>query len=310
LLSWLPAPFRAVLGLSLVVLNTLFWSLPLFAVTAVKLIVPVPGVRIRLSELLAQFAQNWIGVNNRIIALTQRVRWEITGLEGLSTRQWYLVCSNHLSGLDIPVLQRAFHRRIPFQRFFLKKDLIWMPILGQAWWALDFPFMRRHSPEVLANHPEKRLEDLASAQRSCERLKYLPAAVLSFAEGTRFTEDKHAQQQSPYKHLLRPKAGGLAYAISALGTRFNALLDVTLHYPDGDVGIGDLAMGRVRRIVVHVQQRTIPQEFAEGDYTTDAEFRERFKEWLHGIWEEKDALLEQMKQMDQQTAEAAPASAS
>jgi 1-acyl-sn-glycerol-3-phosphate acyltransferase len=255
---------------------------------------------------MANIAQFWIGNNNRIIALTQRVRWEITGLEGLSTQQWYLVCSNHLSGLDIPVLQKVFHRRIPFLRFFLKQNLIWMPVLGQAWWALDFPFMKRHSAEVLARNPEKRLDDLASARRACEKLKHLPASVLSFAEGTRFTPEKHAEQKSPYTHLLRPKAGGLAYAMAALGSRFHSMLDVTLHYPDGDVTMTDMAMGRVHRIVVHVRQLAIPNEFIEGDYVGDAEFRERFKLWLNEIWEEKDALIEQMIQADLALA-AAPA---
>lgn len=302
MLSWMPVWLRAPLAVLLFVLNTLFWCIPLFAVTAVKLLTPTPERRIKLSATLARLAQNWIACNNRIIALTQRVKWELTGFEGLNPRAWYLVVSNHCSGLDIPVLQKVFHRRVPFLRFFLKSELIWVPLLGPAWWALDFPFMKRHSPEVLAAHPEKRLEDLEAARRACARFQHLPAAVLNFAEGTRFTPEKHAAQQSPFKHLLRPKAGGLAYAVSALGTRFNSLLDVTIHYPDGDVGIGDLIKGRVRRIVVHVEQRVIPNEFVEGDYTGDAEFRERFKQWLNEMWLEKDALLERLTALEQPAA--------
>jgi 1-acyl-sn-glycerol-3-phosphate acyltransferase len=41
------------------------------------------------------------------------------------------------------VLQRIFHGRIPFLKFFLKQELIWVPVIGLAWWALDFPFMKR-----------------------------------------------------------------------------------------------------------------------------------------------------------------------
>ena len=55
----------------------------------------------------------------------------------------YLVLANHQSWVDIPVLQRVFNRRIPLLRFFLKRQLFWVPVLGLAWWALDFPFMRR-----------------------------------------------------------------------------------------------------------------------------------------------------------------------
>ncbi len=306
----MPVFARASLSVLLFALNTLFWCVPLFLVTGVKLLLPFPALRIKLSATLARIAQNWIACNNRIIALTQSVRWEVSGLEGLNPRSWYLVVSNHCSGLDIPVLQKVFHRRVPFLRFFLKQELIWVPLLGQAWWALDYPFMKRHSPEVLAAHPEKRLEDLAAAQRACAKFQHVPAAVLNFAEGTRFTPEKHAAQDSPYRHLLRPKAGGLAYAVAALGARFNALLDVTIYYPDGDVSIGDLAKGRVRRIVVHVEQRIIPNEFIEGDYTGDAEFRERFKSWLNGIWEEKDALLERMHAANQPLVEPQPVTAS
>ncbi|MGL4651471.1 MAG: 1-acyl-sn-glycerol-3-phosphate acyltransferase, partial [Caldilineaceae bacterium] len=137
--SWLSSFVRAVFGMILVIFNTAFWCAPLFAIAAVKLLTPDAMRRVHLTERMANLAQNWIGVNNHIIALTQRVRWEITGLEGLSTRAWYLVCSNHLSGMDIPVIQKVFHRRIPFLRAFTKQELIWVPLLGQAWWALDYP---------------------------------------------------------------------------------------------------------------------------------------------------------------------------
>ena len=30
---------------------------------------------------------------------------------------------------------------------------------------------------------------------------------------------------------------------------------------------------------------------AQGDYTNDAAFRQRFQTWLAGIWAEKDSLI-------------------
>ncbi len=65
------------------------------------------------------------------------------GVDSLHQRGWYLVSSNHQSWVDILVLQRIFHGRIPFLKFFLKQELIWVPVIGLAWWALDFPFMKR-----------------------------------------------------------------------------------------------------------------------------------------------------------------------
>ena len=36
--------------------------------------------------------------------------------------------------------------------------------------------------------------------------------MISFLEGTRYTKAKHDQQKSPYRHLLKPKTGGIAMA--------------------------------------------------------------------------------------------------
>jgi 1-acyl-sn-glycerol-3-phosphate acyltransferase len=296
MLRSLPSPLRTAIGLAGVVLNTFFWTTLLFAVTALKLLLPSRAARNRLAQVAANIAQNWIGVNNWLIHATQRVDWVVHGLEGLDPRGWYLVLSNHLSELDIPVLQKVFHRRIPFIRFFLKQNLIWVPVLGQAWWALDYPFMKRHSAEAIARNPAKRLEDLETTRRALDKFKDIPTAILNYVEGTRLTPEKHAAQGSEFRNLLKPKAGGIAYALEAMGNRFHALLDVTIFYPDGDVTVMDLARGRVRRIVVDVKQRSIPHEFLEGDYHGDAAYRERFKAWLNEIWEEKDALLDQLKQ--------------
>ncbi|MEZ4565573.1 MAG: 1-acyl-sn-glycerol-3-phosphate acyltransferase [Desulfobacterales bacterium] len=50
------------------------------------------------------------------------IRWDVQGLEGFSTDDSYLVISNHRSWTDIFVLQHIFNHRIPFLKFFLKKE--------------------------------------------------------------------------------------------------------------------------------------------------------------------------------------------
>lgn len=292
MLRFLPMPVRTFVGILGFVGNTLFWCVVLFAVALVKITTRSAERRLALSATLAEIAQRWIGVNTWLIDNLITVRWEVSGLEGLDPHKWYLVVSNHRSGLDIPVLQRVFHRRIPFIRFFLKKNLIWVPILGQAWWALDYPFMNRHSAAALARNPALRAQDREATHQACARFQHMPTAILNFVEGTRFTPEKHAQQNSPYLHLLKPKVGGIAHAIEAMGSRFAVLLDVTLCYPDGDVGLWDFARGRVRRIVVHVEPREIPHQLLEGDYLDDEATRDLFRAWIDGLWQEKDALLE------------------
>lgn len=252
----------------------------------VKLVLPFAAVRRGLDQVLMSLAEGWIAINGWWMALVQRIHWDVTGLDGLRRRGWYLVSSNHQSWVDILVLQKVFHRRVPFLKFFLKRQLLFVPVMGLAWWALDFPFMRRRSGS--------RAQDLATARRACEKFRLIPTSVMNFLEGTRFSPAKRDAQASPYKHLLKPKAGGLATALGAMGERFDALLDVTIVYPHGVPTFWDLLSGKVRGVVVRVCERKIPADLLEGDYEGDPEFRARIQAWLHTLWTEKDARIEEI----------------
>jgi 1-acyl-sn-glycerol-3-phosphate acyltransferase len=294
MLAFLPAPVRGALGFLLFVLNTLFWCTPLYAVLLLKLMVPRPGWREFHARWLMRIAEAWIDGNNAIINLTQRIDWDVAGLEDLRRDEWYLVSSNHQSWVDIVVLQRVFNHRIPFLKFFIKQPLIWVPVLGGAWWALDFPFMKRHSAAYLAQHPEARDQDWETTRQRCERFRDTPVSILNFLEGTRFRPDKHARQQSPYRHLLRPKIGGLAFTLEAMPDRLRTLLDVTLVYPDGPCTFGDLLLGRIHRVIVRVRRLPIPAELLGGDYRNDPRFREAIQRWIGQLWAEKDAEISQL----------------
>lgn len=290
----LPPPIRAVLAFSLLAANTLFWCVPLFALSLVKLALPFEPVRAAVDPILNGIATRWIAGNSGWMRLTQRTAWDVEGLEGFEYRGWYMVCSNHQSWVDIFVLQHLLNRRIPLLKFFLKRELIWVPVMGLAWWALDFPFMRRHSQQVLREHPEKRLEDLETTRRACAKFDRLPTSVMNFVEGTRFTDAKHAAQRSKFRHLLKPKAGGLAFALNALGHRFDAMIDVTIVYPDGAPSFWQFLRGDVRRVVVRIERRPIPPEFHTGD-AADSRQRKQVQAWLNGIWLEKDARIESLR---------------
>jgi 1-acyl-sn-glycerol-3-phosphate acyltransferase len=258
---------------------------------AVKALLPLARARALLSRALVVIAEQWISVNGLLFAGFTPTRWQIEGLEGLNRDGWYLVLSNHQSWVDIPVLQQTFNRRIPFLKFFLKKQLIWVPVLGLAWWALDFPFMQRHSRQALEQHPEWRGRDRDATRKACERFRESPVSVMNFVEGTRFTPDKHARQASPFRFLLRPRAGGVAFVLETMGDILQAIVDVTIVYPDGQPTMIDLLAGRVRSVRVHIRQLPIPAEFFRGDYEGDAAYRARFQDWLGALWAEKDALV-------------------
>ena len=294
LIRVLPPVVLGTLSLILLALNTLFWSVPLFTFSAIKLLIPVTAVRQRIDPVLNWVATRWIGCNNVWIGLLQREPWSVEGASNLRYAGWYLVNCNHRSWVDIFVLQRVLNRRIPLLKFFLKQQLIYVPVIGLAWWALDFPFMRRHSKAALRKHPERRNQDRETARRACAKFAKVPTSVMNFAEGTRYTPAKHRAQSSPYRHLLKPKAGAMALALNAMGDQFQALLDVSIAYPDGTPSFWALASGRAGRVMVHIRELPIPAGLCTGDYTADAAFRSEFHRWLAQLWEEKDAQIDAM----------------
>ena len=291
MLNTLPAPVVAFIATLLMVLNIFFWVPILLLFASLKFVLPFKAVRLRIDPILLFIAESWISGNKGWMNLTQKVQWDVQGIEGLDPRSWYLVNSNHQSWVDILVLQYLLNRRIPLLKFFIKQQLIWVPVMGLAWWALDFPFMRRHSEEFLRKHPEMRGKDQETTRKACAKFALIPTSVMNFLEGTRFTVAKHAKQQSPYTHLLKPKAGGMALALNAMGDKFRAILDVTIVYPDGVPTFGEFLSGKLRRVVVRVRHLPIPEELLHGDYGQDAAFREAFSAWVQQLWRDKDAQI-------------------
>jgi 1-acyl-sn-glycerol-3-phosphate acyltransferase len=223
-------------------------------------------------------------------------QWDIDVPANLNPQASYLVISNHRSWTDIFVLQHVFKGRIPFLKFFLKKELIWIPLLGLAWWALDFPFMKRYSQQFIERHPELRGQDMVTTRKHCNRFRRYPVSVANFVEGTRFSAGKHASQNSPFQHLLKPRAGGVAFVLAAMGDCFSGILDVTIVYPENDSGalIWQLFQGKIHRIVVRAHLLPVPEDVIGKDYLADGDFRERIQNWLKRIWQDKDMLIDRM----------------
>jgi 1-acyl-sn-glycerol-3-phosphate acyltransferase len=181
----------------------------------------------------------------------------------------------------------GFLGRIPFLKFFLKQELIWVPVIGLAWWALDFPFMKR------GRGSGARQSDLRTTRQACEKFRTIPTSVMNFVEGSRFTSAKHTEQRSPYRHLLKPKIGGLGIALATMGEQFEALLDVTIVYPMGVPSFWDMLCGRVGAVIVHVERRGIPDDLVGigCDPIGDMAYRERLSAWVERQWFEKDRLI-------------------
>jgi 1-acyl-sn-glycerol-3-phosphate acyltransferase len=296
MLSFLPSLVKGILSAVLLALNTLFWCTLLFALSLIKLLFPLQATRRLIDPALNAIATAWIACNSGWMRLTQRSTWDVQGVDTLAYRGWYLVNCNHQTWVDIFVLQHVLNRRIPLLKFFLKQQLIYVPVIGLAWWALDFPFMRRHGRAALRKNPKRRQQDRETTRRACAKFAQVPTSVMNFAEGTRFTAAKHQASGSPYRHLLKPKAGALALALNAMGEQFHSLVDVTIVYPAGAPTFWQFLCGRMPRVIVRARQVPIPPEFCRGDYEGDSAFRATFHRWLEELWAEKDRQIEALLQ--------------
>lgn len=290
MLRVLPKPVVGVLTVAFMVPSLLLWSSFMFPAILLKL-VPIFALQRWCSRYCVWSARRWVGTNQQIFRLLHGLpvadAYGHLKLEGmLQPGKSYLLVCNHQSWADILILFASFHGRVPFLRFFLKRDLIYVPIIGLVCWAMDFPFMTRKSGAA----------DIATTRRACAVYKLDPVTVVNFLEGTRFTPEKHAAKKSPFRYLLRPKAAGLSYTLNAMGEQFAGLIDVTLVYqPTRRTLVWSWLCGEQREVSLHATVSALPPELLAGDYASDAAFRERFQAWVNGLWAVKDQQLQRFR---------------
>ncbi|WP_298145658.1 acyltransferase [uncultured Acinetobacter sp.] len=275
--------------------NSVVHGAPILGLGLTKLIKKSP----QIDQTNVKLANSWINVNNHLIErVLPELKWDIQvdpALE-LSTQGRYLMICNHQSWVDTTVNQYIGLNRMPLTRFFTKWELIFIPLVGQAFKILGFPMMKRHTKAQIAKNPELKNRDIEEARKSCEQLLSQPFTLLNYVEGTRFTQAKHAAQKSPYKNLLKPKAGGLALALKILGQEVDALVDMTIVYDEKVPEYSEFWLGDVQKIAVNLRKIELPRWILDGDYENDREFRVQFHQWLQQVWRDKDELISQMKQ--------------
>jgi len=291
---------RGLIAFVLFGLNTAFWGTAVFLMGLVKLLWPAGRWRRRCVLIMAWLGESWVVFNHLIWRALIPTKLEVRGMPDLLPDGRYLVLANHQSWTDILVLFVVFNKRSAFIRFFLKRILLFMPFVGMGCWALEFPFMKRHSPEYLAKHPAKRHEDFETTRRSCRHYRHIPVTIANFVEGTRFTRGKHKAQESPYRNLLKPRFGGVAFVLASMGEYLDAMYDVTLAFPgfQKDGTFVDFLVGRIPRIIVVIRELPLEARFNTRDVTEPGPIRDELKQWVTTIWEEKDELLDQLNRTD------------
>ena len=289
---------RGALFFGVCALNTIIAVIPVFILAVIKLLVPIPVVRWLTSQLLMGVGELWVTFNTFWFSTGASLDVQTRGMEGLRRDGWYLLIANHQICFDIIVLQAALNRRVSFLKFFIKQELIWFPMLGLVWWAMDMPFMKRYSASYLAKNPHMKGKDLETTRRACEKFRDTPTSVINFVEGTRFTEQKRIDRQSPYRHLLQPRPGGLAIALPSMGELFTSLVDVTMVYPNGAASFLDMCCGTPVPVIVDIREQPLEQWLVDGDYQGDRNHRMRLHAWLGETWAEKDEIIVQVRKAE------------
>ena len=253
-----------------VVINLAFWITPLFILALLKLITrPIAFLRNPLNQLIEQVYRIAAAIDSLWMLRVVGVQVRIHGT--MPDHPAPIIIANHQSWFDIPLLQYAITHQGPILKFLIKRELIWVPVVGWICWALGFPRLNRGAGD---NAREK---DYAAIESATAQLSGEPGGLLVFAEGTRFTPTKHANQRSPFRHLLKPRPGGLKIALAYL-PKDTPVIDVTINYNGGETHFWHCLHGANRCIDITLTQYT-------AGSITDA------RDWLEARWYEKDELL-------------------
>jgi len=286
------AHIRGALTLLSYIIFTAIIFIVLLFVAILKLIIPIKPFRDICSRVLDSLASTgWVFCANTTHRFLTRTVFDVRGMEEVRVNSWCLLLSNHQTWVDILVLIRVFFRRVPPYKFFIKKELLWLPMMGLSFWALDFPIMKRYSKDFIEKHPHLKGQDLEATRRACEKFRTQPVTIMNFAEGTRFTHAKHKKQQSPYRHMLKPRAGGTALVLYAMGEVLEQIVDVTIVYPHGVPGLWAYFCGRTPEIIVDIRRMQVPPNLI-GNYFTDPDFKDHFQQWINDVWADKDTLID------------------
>ncbi|KPV98113.1 putative acyltransferase YihG [Pseudoalteromonas sp. P1-9] len=289
---FLPGVLLAPIIFTILVCNVVLWGGVIFVIGLLKIVLPLQIIRDILHIAYAAWCKgNYIGV---WLACDN---WQVD-IEGeLDEKAWYLLIANHQSWLDIMVLSGL--GRLPAPKFFLKDELKWVPFVGAGAWAMDMPFMKRVSKAKVAKNPKLKGMDVERTKRACRHFRLNPTTIINFVEGSRYTETKHKQQRSPFKYLLKPKAGGIAFALEVLGEKMDGLLNTSIVYHGTSETIcKDMLFGKLTKIHVDIKVQPISAELI-GNYQHDREFRVEFQQKLNVIWQDKDLQISLMQENEQ-----------
>ena len=281
--------YYALFSITALLINSAIVFLPVVFFSLIKIIIPIKSIRYHCTTAVQWLASFWVSFAIMITELFSPTEIEFEQNAEFNNKDSYLIISNHKSWLDTLILMLAFHKKIPFPKFFMKFQMFFVPLIGMVCWALEFPAMKRYSKDYIAKHPEKKGKDIEMTQRYCQNLSDRPTTIVNFVEGTRYTKEKAVNSQ--YSYLLNPKAGGIAVILKSLSDKMVGVLNTTIVYDNPNQTLWDFMIRKTKKIKVKVDFIPIV-DVPLGDYFNCSKDKQAFQEWLNNLWSNKDEYIE------------------
>ena len=215
--------------------------------------------------------------------LAYGVRVIFTG-DDAPMRENALLIANHQQMPDITAFMKFCKTkdRLGDMKYFVKKQLKWVPGMGWGMQFLDCLFIDRDWAS-----------DREQIRKTFDRLVSgkVPVHLVSFVEGTRLTLPKlEAAQANAQKngltvprHTLVARSKGFAASVEGLRSHISAVYDLTIAYENGVPSLWQYIKGLVKRIHVHVRRYPIEDLPHSAD---------DLRLWLLTRWDEKNELLD------------------
>ena len=269
------------------------WLVPLTIINIPR-IIPNKNLKIYLGSISNKMGSATVANITSALRILHKLEWDFQIPQDVNTETWYVAMSNHQSWADIFILLAAGHKKIPLIKFFMKKELQWIPIIYLVHKTIDMPFLNRHSRAQILANPELKRVDYENAKKAAKRFSRNPSSAFSFAEGTRFTSEKHSEQESPYYNLLKPKVGALAIALSGM-PQVNTLIDFTVVYATQKRSTWDFLCGDLSKAKVVAKTYALPKNLKNRSFEEEDDYRKSFQAFVDEIWLEKQQTIKGLK---------------
>jgi len=268
----------------------LSFAVTLLTIVNIPRIIPNRNLKVLLGSFSNTMGSATVASITAALKILHKIEWDFQMPEDVNTDTWYIAMSNHQSWADIFILLAAGHQKIPLLKFFMKKELQWIPIIYLVHKTVDMPFLNRHSRAQIQANPELKKVDFENAKIAAKRFSRNPSTAFSFAEGTRFTGQKHAEQESPYTNLLKPKVGALAIALSGM-PQVNTLVDFTVVYASKKRSTWDFLCGDLSKAKVVAKTYSLPENLKNRSFEEEDDYRRDFQTFVDAIWLEKEQAI-------------------